>query len=107
MVVSMPAVMAEMAILEQVQPRINICLFVVWHWKILSMLVCLVCLTPFMPLKMMALFGSGLGDTAQRSTPILNAALNNVVKAVPACGYRTDVASPTGSGFVLQADGSI
>lgn len=49
----------------------------------------------------------GLGDTTQRSTPILNAAISNAVKALPVSGYQTDGNTPTGSGFVLRGDGSI
>ena len=49
----------------------------------------------------------GLGDTTNRQTPILHNSISNVVKAQPFCGYRTDGASPTGSGIILLSDGSI
>lgn len=49
----------------------------------------------------------GLGDTAQRSAPILNAAIPDAVKVLPVNGYQADGNVPKGSGFVLRADGSI
>src|SRR5690606_3030433 len=49
----------------------------------------------------------GLGDTTNRETPILHPAFNNVIKALPSCGYNTAGASPTGSGLVLLSDGTL
>jgi len=49
----------------------------------------------------------GLGDTTNRLTPTMHNTMNNVVKAIPACGYNTAGASPTGHGIVLLDDGTI
>lgn len=49
----------------------------------------------------------GLGDTTNRETPILHPAFNNVIKALPSCGYNTAGSGPTGSGLVLLSDGTL
>jgi alpha-tubulin suppressor-like RCC1 family protein len=49
----------------------------------------------------------GLGDATNRETPILHPAFNNVIKALPSCGYNTAGSGPTGSGLVLLSDGTL
>jgi alpha-tubulin suppressor-like RCC1 family protein len=49
----------------------------------------------------------GLGDTTNRLTPIMHNTMNNVVKAIPSNGYKTDGTSPAGHGIILLDDGTI
>ncbi|WP_412057334.1 RCC1 domain-containing protein [Bartonella sp. DGB2] len=49
----------------------------------------------------------GLGDTVDRSTPILNAAMKNIIKAIPASGSDGSGENLVGCGFVLRSDGSV
>uniref|UniRef100_UPI0012EA73D5 RCC1 domain-containing protein n=1 Tax=Bartonella queenslandensis TaxID=481138 RepID=UPI0012EA73D5 len=49
----------------------------------------------------------GLGDTTDRSTPLLNAAMKNIVKAIPVSGSDSSGENLVGCGFALRSDGSI
>lgn len=49
----------------------------------------------------------GLGDSINRQTPILHPAFNNVIKALPICGYNTAGGGPAGHGIILLSNGSI
>ena len=49
----------------------------------------------------------GLGDSTDRSTPILHPSMTNVVKAVASGGYNSAGASPAGHALVLRSDGTI
>nr|WP_026088281.1 hypothetical protein [Bartonella rattaustraliani] len=49
----------------------------------------------------------GFGDTVDRSTPLLNVAMKNIIKAIPASGSDPSGENLAGCGFVLQSNGSV